>query len=1453
MGPLATIACASLLAALLGRSARVGLEHQDEQSAPLSVVVTDAVTGEPLPGADVRWLPLTLHDAAVAVAGFDWPRDQEAAVLRAGARLTLDAAGRARIDAPLGGLIVLARTNERYLLREVASGASEVALALELDVSLTVTILQTSGAPLVGALAGLWTGTTRHGSGAVSARALSGSTDSSGTLTFHRIQTKVPELATFLARGDLPPPLHVELDVVGERVVFPLEPAALAARAATFTVPPLGVVAVRLVDIGADGRRAAQAVEVREVEPGRPEARGARFSGAVDGVIRRCVPLGRRFEVRVLDRRVLGLLTTVVEGPRAEGEVVEVGPLTPDDHVELRLVTGLSPLDLPADSVIRVSQGAASGFGITTLERVMFGPKDLGAEGELTLLVPRVFLERPSVVLRASLSAGGRVLGAVDVDVTEGLAAGARMTAPLGAALASPPEATPEVELLVDGLVVDVAGRPVPGAHITVLEDDPTAHSENFRFPPGRNDTVVRTDAQGRFALRYATDARRFQMRVGGAGFATPRVVLAERGERDVRVMLGAATQLSARVILDDDVPSERIVVDLVEHTDGVRSTSARRMHQVGRGMFVVETRDTGPAELRVHSSVTVTWPGQDPRAEELLVASLTFELGDTPGAVHAPDIDLRGQLVRLDPRAVDAATGAPLTGATYAFDFSTAARTGRSFVGVPVGEATFVPVGEVTLAVDAPGRIPVLGAPGQEEFALVEAPRVVLTLEDEHGAPPPADWQFSIGARLAPSRGADGPAFSLLRRSVERDQSDTPLDRDRRTLSLRHSGRWALTCTARRHDTATANYGVPLDAGSAHVVVPDDTPPGAVLVHRVRMAAGALAALPTQDRPPPTLAAPTPLRAVVDLELCDAEGLSLARREVHARWVWPGMPNDGGASRAWPLYTDVLGRASLAADGVPLEHEELELELATDPSERPMLHARVCWRAREARRSSLRPQEQWTTVAGVGAVWLGALEPAVTGRVLDRAGQPVVGARLVVADARRAPGAPQNAALWVDTLRGTECDAEGRFELYSLSGTGPLQLSAVDLPDGSVRLDPNGVTHMTRGARDVIVEAERLATVVVVLALDDGVGPSHVEVALVGDDGERSKTFRLFGEGGELRYEFRGVEPGLYTQQISIAESLRPYRGSEQSSRTLYESALAPLEWSAAGPTILPMIDLTGQLALTQITFALDGAAASLWLGAELERCMGIVALDGARMVDPGVTVGDVWLRAHDPERGCFELLTRSRTPLALEVAGSVSVRGDEGEYRSLVVRSAPGIVGAGMAAAVVSLEELSPLHLSVSKEIVEALGPHHLYAIAWRNVDGAVAHQISPTWSFGELDAQGELVLRAPEPRPGMGATTVEVELVLASNPGQMTRNLAAALDFPRVRREMAAHFAVGPDGERMPKHVPRAERVLELDAREQPIPWRQVLDTTTSTPIQLDVTVAAVRAARTLLERE
>ena len=1347
MGPIATIARVLLVVLLGGGSTPAVVPPQAATDAPLLVVVTDAVTGAPLPEADVRWLPLTVHDAALAAVGFDGPREREAAVLRTGTQLTLDAEGHARIDAPLGGLIVLARTHDRYLMREVGSGASEVALALEVDLNLTVTILQTSGAPLVGATAGLWAGAVAHGSVAGSTQVLSATTDSSGALTLHRVQTMVPQLATFLARGDVPPPLHVELDVIGERVVFPLDAAALRARAATFTAPPLGVVAVRLLDVGTDGRRARQAVEVRDIEPERREQRGSQFTGAVDGVNRRSVRLGRRFEVRVRDPRVMGVLTAVVEGPRTEGEVVDVGPLIPDDHADLRIVTGVSLLDLPADGLIWVAPAGVSERGFAAMERVRFGQQDLGAEGELTLRVPLELFERPGAALRATLWFGGRERCAA--DVTGELAPGARLAAPLGALLAAARVGRPEAELLVDGVVVDVAGRPVPGAHITVMEDDPTQHSESFQLPLERSDAVVRTDTRGRFVLLHATDARRFRLQVGGAGFATPRVVLAERGARDLRVTLSNTMQLSARVTLDDDVDPERFVVDLVEHTDGVRSPVARRMRQVGRGEFIIETTDTGPAELRVHSRVTVTWSGQRPHVQELLVASLAIDLGDTPGAVDAPAIDLCGQLMRLDPRAVDAVSGAPLSDATYTVHLSPAEH-GRTLVGVPVGEATYVPVGEVTLVVEAPGRIPAQGAPEQEEFALVEAPRSVFTVEVEPAAPPP---------------------------------------------------------------------------GSS-----------------------------AEERPKATVDARPPSRAVVDLELLDEGGLPFARREVQARWLWPGARADHDAVGAWLLRTDVLGRVLLAAEGVPLEHEALELELVTDLTERPVLYERVLWRAREPRRSSSRPLEPWTTVASVGAVRLGTLEPAVTGRVLDRAGQPVVGARLVVADERQVPGAPRSASSWFDELRVTHCDSEGRFELYALSGSGPLMPRGVDLPDRSVRVAPGTETHLPRGSRDVVVTAERLATVVVVLALDEGVGPAHVEVALVRDDGDLCQISARSGGGGQHRYEFRGVLPGVYTQQVTVAASMTPHPRSEPTSRALYESTPTPLEWDASGPTVLPTIDLTEGLAVTQVSFVLDGTDVSLWHGAELERNLRITARGSAPVARSAVDGGDLWSRPRQPELGGFELLTCSRAPLALEVAGTALVRGAEGGYHPMVVRSEPVLVGAGVATAVVALEALPPLRLRVSQEIVEALAPYHLYAIAWRTaVDGA-AQQSAPTASFGVFDASGELVLTAPEPRPGMGEATVEVELVLVSNLGEYPGDLAQALDFPRVRREAAFSRAISfPDGEVTPRHVPRAERLLELDAREQPTPWRRVVEPRAITPMQLDVTVAAVRAARTLLERE
>jgi len=1263
--------------------------------------------------------------------------------------------------------------------------------------------------------------------------------------------------------------MHVELDVVGERVTFPVDTAALTARAATFTAPPLGVLGVRVHNVDAEGWHRHQAVGVRDVDPGRSDPNRSSFTGSEDGVLRSLVPFGRSFEVRVLDRRVLGTPPALVEGPLEDGEVVELGSLTPDDHVEVHLVTGLAPDDLCEGAIVHVMPHPRLESDFTAPMRVIFQPADFDQQGELMLFVPRAFLERQDAALRVSHWEGGAETCAVVLDVGQGLVSGARLAAPLRDALAAALASTPESELVVTGVVVDPSGQCIPGAKVTVLEDDAAQLFNNFNTPSTRPTDVLLTDAVGAFEVRTDTDAQRFQLHVVGAATAAPRLMVAARGQRDLHVTLGPTAEVRVRLWLDDDVPSERFVIDLVASTDGVGGgRRARRMRALGGGEFVVEAMAQGPAVLRVLSRTTVVSHGGASREERFLVARLPLDLGAVGGSMRANDIDLRRRLVRLDPRAVDALSGAPLTGATYSFhvakgdeglDVAKGDEGLDAFTlsDVPVGEATYVPVGEVTLIVDAPGRIPEAGIHSQGRFALVAAWRVAFELEGEHGEAPPEDWQLRVDARLAELEGVDGIAASMLRGIFERSDAETRHDWERRELLLRWPGRWTLHCSARRRDAPASNLGVRVDPASANVDIQADSSTDERLPRRVRLGSGTLAQLSAHERSLQIVAAPIHVRPVIDLEVRDAEGVPLARRRVRARWCWPRAEGDGTETDSTELAllsTDGLGRVSLAADGVPLEHEALELEVISDPRDWPCLYARARWSAREPHRSRPRPIALSTAVIGDGAVRLVALEPAVTGRVLDLAGLPVIGARLERSRAPRDAGVRSDFAPWLAD-RSNESDAEGRFALYALPGREPIVLDTIRVNDGSVLAEPRGAVSLERGARDVVVTVERLATVVVALTLAEGVGHSLVNVELVSAEGVPHRTIRLADQDRERRHQFVGVEPGVHTLRVSVAASMRELGAMDRSRRVLFETPPFAVVWQAEGATVLPSIDLSGELACTQVAVALDGALPYLYGDWRRPAPIGVFALGADGELERGGGAPEAWMRPRDAPLGGFEFLTRSPRALVLEVAGALELPDAEGKHHTQIVRSARVPVGKGVSVAEVALEALPALQLSVSDDVTAALGPHLLYAIAWRTAGRDASGQDSPTASFDVFDARGELVLPRPAPWPGLGASTVEVELVLVSNPEPQlaVEELTRALEFPRVRREMIAHFMLDlPTGERFPKHVPRAERVLALDASEQPVNWRQVVDGHAAAAIRLNVDIAAMRAARELLER-
>jgi uncharacterized GH25 family protein len=192
-----------------------------------------------------------------------------------------------------------------------------------------------------------------------------------------------------------------------------------------------------------------------------------------------------------------------------------------------------------------------------------------------------------------------------------------------GGAEHSFPDITLEPAVLVEGLVVDESGRPVPGLHVRNSEDDFGGHRQRR----------IMTDAEGKFMLRGlgGDDVIALRVRSDRAVTDGAIVVSVSEQQRPVRLVLSekAACRLKGRVVDNLGRPVASATVGISWNYRGV----GRRANQgIGTGLGGVKTDPEGWFQSGV------LWPGDTYGvrvSDEGHGAAESIRVTGKPGEVH--------------------------------------------------------------------------------------------------------------------------------------------------------------------------------------------------------------------------------------------------------------------------------------------------------------------------------------------------------------------------------------------------------------------------------------------------------------------------------------------------------------------------------------------------------------------------------------------------------------------------------------------------------------------------------------------------------------------------------------------------------------------------------------------------------------------------------------------------
>lgn len=361
---------------------------------------------------------------------------------------------------------------------------------------------------------------------------------------------------------------------------------------------PTGVAFLEHVGIGLELRVAA-ALEGDEARPERVVARGPQFAGEERTI---SVPLGADWPtvvLRALDehgdvlRNVLLCAETKWTRPGAD-------PTWSSSKSQPRRVR------TDADGRVTIPLRGSVEGGFT--RRLVLTQGDAGAD-ELA----------------------GHVLRSAERDLSRVAATSGEID--LGDIVLRPPERGSDAVVWAAGIVTDDAGSPVQSATVLVSAID----AEGRPVPGPAAQATVEVD--GRFRVTGPPVEHRLSVRAVAPGFLRSAEDVVVAGERDLRIRMQAATRWAGRLLLDEDIPPDSLVVEVIQSDRRLRTIPASErisFEGLEQGRIDVEVRTRTGDWLVERWELLPTIPAATPPEE------------------RADDLDLRGRLTRLRLRLVD-------------------------------------------------------------------------------------------------------------------------------------------------------------------------------------------------------------------------------------------------------------------------------------------------------------------------------------------------------------------------------------------------------------------------------------------------------------------------------------------------------------------------------------------------------------------------------------------------------------------------------------------------------------------------------------------------------------------------------------------------------------------------------------------------------------------------------
>jgi hypothetical protein len=707
----------------------------------VEVAILRADTGAPLPGASVWWWPKP--PAFDSDDSFEiWLRHsaiEEHAP--AAVQLVADASGLVRVPDDERGFVVAAASADLWGYSKFeAERDQQASVALSADRDVRVQVVDTQGAPVVGACV------------ALRQRRLNSIFDHLTALT------KAPDGVAVLrhagrflgaASGPKPDMLVALPGLLDPPLERPIDPSAAQGEVVKLVLEPSGSCEVVVVDPADEPLFGALDARLSFDEPGA----GGAASGPVgfeetirsrtgEHVVFEHVQLGRALALQV--KR---------EGSNAPLELRSPGPVKAGERIELRVRAGQDAAILRG-RLVDASRAPAAALAVRARLEVSDGRRSFdGAWSLHTGLDGRFSVETAPM----SEVPEGLMLAIYEFSAQGAQVAIARRPLPRELALASydlGEFVLADSAVLAAGIVVDVNGKPVAGASVT--PSIPLTRTEAGEELAVRESWLqpCRSDARGRFEIRGESGSDTLSLDARKQGLIADPVVV-RSGELGVRLVLDATGAIEGTVLLDSSLAATMMLV----HAERDEPEPAPTASPSGTpsvvdkaGRFVLHGLRAGSYSVHVVYAATGSAVGA--------VEGVKVRAGEAARDRRLDPLDLRGTCRMIELDVVDS-VGVAVRDARAFSRPSGNADARWVFAGREGGKLQFLSTGvPLDIAISATGflRTELDRVTESQRVTLRTTAKLRLELAPDSRVPDP---RLYLGVRLTPLRAGHSSGFT--------------------------------------------------------------------------------------------------------------------------------------------------------------------------------------------------------------------------------------------------------------------------------------------------------------------------------------------------------------------------------------------------------------------------------------------------------------------------------------------------------------------------------------------------------------------------------------------------------------------------------------------------------------------------------------------------------------------